>query len=90
MLLPLPAGVKPEEVVDGRVVLHVQVAPRVLPTPSATVMHSTLEASVDSDRRVRCRVRAFDLAMSPPGITERSGAVDFLVLAAVAATNGGG
>jgi len=90
MRLPLPAGVTPEQVADGRVALHLHVTPRVPPSapPSPTMVHSPVEATVDGDRRVRCRVRWFE-----PGTTavlERPGAVDFLVLATVAAAKEGG
>jgi hypothetical protein len=86
MLVPLPAGVTAEQVASGGVVLHIQVTPRVPAVPDAAVYCPT-EATVDSDRRVRCRLRFFE----PGGaaFTERPGAVDFLVLATVAATNGG-
>jgi hypothetical protein len=90
MLLPLPSGVTPEEVADGRVSLHVYVTPRVPPTPNDTTLTSPAEATVDGERRVRCRVRHFDYAAAPPQVFERPGAVDFLVLATVAATSGGG
>ncbi|GHH66641.1 hypothetical protein GCM10017673_12530 [Streptosporangium violaceochromogenes] len=90
MLLPLPPGVTPEQVADGRAVLHVQVTPRVPRTRSESALYSPVEATVDADRRVRCRVRVFDPLASPVSVHERPGAVDFLVLAAVAATNGGG
>ncbi|WP_410667677.1 hypothetical protein [Amycolatopsis sp. cmx-4-68] len=84
VLLPLPAGVTPEEVADGRVSLHVYVTPRI--PPSATGLAVASEATVDGDRRVRCRLRTFT-----PGsaIEEVPGAVDFLVLATVAANGGG-
>jgi hypothetical protein len=90
MLLPLPAGITPEQVADGRVALHLQVTPRVPPSapPSPTMLPSPVEATVDGDRRVRCRVRWFE-----PGTTtvlERPGAVDFQVLATVAAATEGG
>jgi hypothetical protein len=88
MLLPLPSGVTAQEVSDGRAVLHVQVTPRIPPV-SGMLLRSAVEAGVDADRRVRCRIRTYDLQAAPPAITEGPGAVDFLVLAAVAATNGG-
>ncbi|MCP2163324.1 hypothetical protein [Goodfellowiella coeruleoviolacea] len=90
MLLPLPAGVTPQQVADGRVVLHVQLTPRPPLTHSATALHSPVEATVDGERRVRCRVRLFDPVAAPGKVVEQPGAVDFLILAAVAATNGGG
>lgn len=86
VLLPLPLGVTPEEVADGRVALHVYVTPRI---PSDTAgLNSPAEATVDSTRRVRCRMRFYDPAAGPE-VREEPGVVDFLVLA-TAATNGGG
>ncbi|GII84250.1 hypothetical protein Ssi03_22400 [Sphaerisporangium siamense] len=89
-LLPLPAGVTPEQVTDGRVVLHVHLTPRAPATRSDSALHSTVEATVDADRRVRCRIRVFDPLASPVEVQDRPGAVDFLLLAAVTAANGGG
>jgi hypothetical protein len=89
MLLPLPSGVTPEQVVDGGIIIHVQLTPRIPASSSVFTFHTMLEATVDSDRRVRCRMRTFDLSTSPPGVAEQPGAVDFVVLATVA-TNGGG
>jgi hypothetical protein len=88
VLLPLPSGVSQEEVADGRVSLHVYVTPKVPPTGSGTVAVPA-EAGVDEDRRVRCRIRVFDPTASTVTVAEQPGAVDFLVLATVAATSGG-
>jgi hypothetical protein len=90
MLVPLPAGVSAEEVADGRIVLHVYVTPKPPPPPTGTALQIPAEATVDTDRRVRCRLRVFDPAVSPAEVTDVPGMVDFLVLATVAATNGGG
>ncbi|HWO63700.1 MAG TPA: hypothetical protein VNO31_27070 [Umezawaea sp.] len=90
MLLPLPTGVSPEEVADGRVVVHVYVTPRVPPPATDSALQIPVEAVVDTDRRVRCRLRLYDPTASPPQVFERPGAVDYLVLVTVAATNGGG
>lgn len=88
MLLPLPAGVSKQEVADGRVALHVHVTPRIPPTESATALHSPVEATVDGELRVRCRMRLYDPIAAPEVVTEQPGAVDFLVLATVAAAGG--
>jgi hypothetical protein len=83
MLLPLPPGVTAAQVADGRVVLHVHVTPRVVPTALPSTLQTPAEVRVDSSLRVRCRVRVFD----PTGaaeVFEQPGAVDFLVFAAVA------
>jgi hypothetical protein len=90
MVLPLPSGVSREEVADGRVALHVFVTPRVPPSANRSILHVPAETTVDSDRRVLCRIRAYDPLMTPESVAEHPGAVDFLVLATVAATNGGG
>lgn len=90
MLLPLPSGVSPEEVADGRVSLHVYVTPKVAPTGTGTTLAVPAETTVDGERRVRCRTRFYDPVGTSPKVVERPGAVDFLVLATVAATSGGG
>ncbi|MFI9455212.1 hypothetical protein [Amycolatopsis sp. NPDC052450] len=90
MLLPLPSGVSPEEVADGRVLVHVYVTPRIPPSATETALQVPAESTVDIERRVRCRMRLFDPTASPPEVFDQPGAVDFLVLATVAATNGGG
>ncbi|QLH26572.1 hypothetical protein [Streptomyces sp. Rer75] len=89
MLLPLPSGITPEQVADGRVVIHVQLIPRTPPLPDAT-LYSPVEATVDADRRVRCRVRLYNPLATPATVVDQPGAVDFLVVATVAPTNGGG
>ncbi|MEU3449856.1 hypothetical protein AB0H29_21940 [Streptomyces thermolilacinus] len=89
MLLPLPPGVAPEQVADGRVVVHVRLTPRTPPPPTDSTLVSTVEATVDAERRVRCRTRLYDPLAAPAEVVERPGAVDFLVLATVAAPNGG-
>ncbi|MFD5391587.1 hypothetical protein ACFWMG_43065 [Streptomyces sp. NPDC127074] len=89
MLLPLPSGITPEQVADGRVVIHVHLTPRTPPL-GGTTLYSPVEATVDGDRRVRCRVRLYDPLKAAPEVVEQPGAVDFLVLATVAPTNGGG
>jgi len=90
MLLPLPSGVSPREVADGRVALHVYVTPRVAPLGTDTTLAVPVESTVDGERRVRCRIRCYDPIVDPTEVVERPGAVDFLVLASVAATSGGG
>ncbi|RSD15374.1 hypothetical protein [Amycolatopsis eburnea] len=87
MVLPLPSGVTPAEVADGRVALHVYVTPKIPPSESGLTVPA--EATVDGDRRVRCRLRSYDPGVGP-AVTETAGSVDFLVLATVAATSGGG
>ncbi|GAB3451473.1 hypothetical protein [Actinophytocola sediminis] len=83
MVLPLPAGVAPEEVADGRVALHVHLTPRIPPSATGSELHVPVEATVDEQRRVRCRLRVYDPIIQPPSVVDRPGAVDFLVLATV-------
>jgi hypothetical protein len=90
MLLPLPSGVSPAEVADGRVALHVYVTPHVSPSTGGLTtdgLTTPAEATVDGDRRVQCRMRHYDPTAAPPEVVEQPGTVDFLVLATA---NGGG
>lgn len=87
MVLPLPAGVTPREVADGQVLVYIHATPVIPPSDSGLV--SPAEATVDSDRRVRCRMRFYDPTAAQPTVVEKPGAVDYLILA-TAATNGGG
>lgn len=89
MLLPLPSGITAQQVADGRVVIHVQLTPHTPRLTDATLF-SPVEATVDGERRVRCRVRLYNPLVTPAQVVEEPGAVDFLVVATVAATNGGG
>ncbi|MFI0777447.1 hypothetical protein [Streptomyces sp. NPDC021212] len=89
MLLPLPSGVTPQQVADGRAVLHVHLTPRTPPLGN-TALFSPVEIAVDGDRRLRCRVRVYDPVAAPGEVVDQPGAADFLVVATVAATNGGG
>lgn len=78
VLLPLPAGVTAEEVAQGRVVLHTMVSPRP-PTLDGMWLSAPVECTVDSQRRVRSRMRS----MRPDGeVRDDAVPVDFLVLAA--------
>ncbi|MFD0448252.1 hypothetical protein ACFQ10_47340 [Streptomyces indonesiensis] len=60
------------------------------PPLADSALFSPVEATVDADRRVRCRVRVYNPSVNWKQPVEQPGAVDFLVLATVAATNGGG
>lgn len=88
MLLPLPDGVSPQEVADGRVLVYIHATPVIPPSDSDLFLPS--EVTVDSQRRVRCRMRSYDPTVAQPVVTESPGAVDYLVLATIPATNGGG
>ncbi|MER6912551.1 hypothetical protein ABT354_12850 [Streptomyces sp. NPDC000594] len=85
MLLPLPSGVTPEQVADGRVVVHVRLTPRVPPLATEETLYCPVAAEVDADGRVRCRIRLYTPA-GPERFADVPGAVDFLVLATVPAT----
>lgn len=90
MLLSLPAGITAQQVADGRAVVHVHLTPRTPPVLGESMLYIPVEATVDEDLRVRCRARLYDPLNGPGNVVERPGAVDFLVVAAVSATNGGG
>lgn len=87
MILPLPAGISQQQIDKGAVTLHVAVTTHVPPSAAPSGMFAWVprECRVDADRRVRCLVRWFDGGTSE----DRPAACDYLVLAAVPATNGG-
>lgn len=92
MILPLPAGVSEEQVADGQVVLHVSLKPhRYAPAAQDGIwLTSPTECTVDSQRRVRCRMRSVQVGAAPPEWHDRPAAADFLVLATVALEQEGG
>jgi hypothetical protein len=87
MLLPLPAGVSPDQVADGRVALHVSVTPHPVDPPDDGVWISgPVRCAVDEDRRLRCRVRWVRVdGDGPPNWRDRPAAANFVVLATVSA-----
>lgn len=93
MILPLPPGVKPEDVGEGDASLHVQATPRLaglappITAPGPWVPFP-LECSVDDERRVRCLVRWVDVA-GAGGTVDRPGACDYSVTLAVPAAEEG-
>lgn len=92
MLVPLPPGVKADQVGPGKAALHVQVTPRLSgQTPPDNVNTwgiFPLECSVDADRRVRCLVRWIRLN-APVSKVDVSGTCDYSVTVSVPATEGG-
>ena len=90
VVLPLPTGVKPEDVAPGKGTLHIQVSlrPDGVPPPDVNQWGAfPLECSVDTDRRVRCRVRWLRLAAGL-NVEDRPGVCDYVVLVAIPATTG--
>lgn len=94
MVVPLPSGIKPDQVGPGKAALHIQVTPRLAgaQAPSNTGVWGVfpLECSVDADRRVRCLVRWINFGVAPPtDIQDLPGTCDYSVTVAVPATEGG-
>jgi hypothetical protein len=88
MILPLPAGIDPDQVTSGRTTLHVLVTPHATgaaPTADGVWLAGPVESTVDKQRRVRCRMRWSRLDTSPGTYVDLPSAVNYLVLAAVAA-----
>jgi hypothetical protein len=92
-ILPLPAGVSAEQVANGQIVLHVSITPHLTGAPPASEgiwLAGPVQSIVDSDRRVRCRMRWVQLGSGSEEWRDWPVAVDFLVLATVAANGGSG
>ncbi|HWS89092.1 MAG TPA: hypothetical protein VN282_19125 [Pyrinomonadaceae bacterium] len=94
MIVPLPAGVKADQVGPGKAALHIQVTPRLAgatpPSNSGVWGAFPLECSVDSERRVRCLVRWVNFGAAPPtDIQDLPGVCDYSVTVAVPASEGG-
>ncbi len=74
MILPLPAGVTEQQVADGQVVVHIHVSLQIRETdaPNTTNLWGAfpLEAFVDEERRVKCRVRWMELSPTLGGTIE--------------------
>ncbi|MBO0870614.1 MAG: hypothetical protein J2P15_18825 [Micromonosporaceae bacterium] len=88
MILPLPAGIDPDQVASGRTTLHVLTTPRVTGAPpddTGVWLAGPVESTVDKQLRVRCRMRWYRLDSSPAEFADLPNPVEFLVLAAVAA-----
>lgn len=89
MILPLPPGVTEKQVADGEAVIHTHISLRFreedAPPPSSDQWGSfPLEAYVDTDRRVHCRTRWFQIAPTiGTQIEDRPAACHYTVLASV-------
>ena len=92
MIVPLPSGIKPDQVGPGKAALHVQVTPRLADTTPPDNTNTwgifPLECSVDADRRVRCLVRWIRIN-APVSTLDLPGMCDYSVTVAVPATEGG-
>ncbi|RSM64738.1 hypothetical protein DMB66_19025 [Actinoplanes sp. ATCC 53533] len=92
LLLPLPAGVDPDKVAEGSVVLHVWLRPHrpeIAPPLDEISIETTVVCHLDEERRVNCRIRTVTFPTGGPVQTESPAPADFLLLA-VAATEQGG
>jgi hypothetical protein len=94
VVLPLPSGVKAEDVAPDKGTLHVQVSMRLssLIPPAAPVGADwapvPLQCSVDSDRRVRCVVRWVQVPAAAPNFVDLPGVCDYVLLVGIPATGG--
>ena len=87
VVLPLPPGITQEQVDKGQVTLHVVVTTHVPPSAAPAGMFAWVprECRADADHRVHCLVRWFD----GTNTQDQPAACDYLVMAAVPATDGG-
>ena len=83
MLLPLPDGVRADDVAEGSVVLHTTVTPYVTPQPDdleGLWLAVPVVCAVDADRRVRSRTRW--IRVDTPGESQdRPASANFMVVA---------
>jgi hypothetical protein len=94
VLLPLPPGIKPEDIEVGKVTLHSHVTPQITqaqaPDPSSTWGVITLECRVGSDRRIHCQVRWFKIGGTSTDILDQATLCDYTAIVSVPATTGNG
>ncbi|HMF54728.1 MAG TPA: hypothetical protein VK619_00085 [Pyrinomonadaceae bacterium] len=92
ILLPLPVGITQDQVDAGKVLLNIHLTLHTPSTPPNTTDiwgAFPLECSVDSNRRVRCRIRWFKLAGGgATNISDLPALCDYVVVASVLATTG--
>jgi len=81
MPLPLPPGVSPADVRDGKVVLHIQVTPRFPPAGADAFVIARCD--VDAQRVVRVQLRRLTLSPAPPTLTAVASSCTYVVAAAV-------
>lgn len=94
--LPLPSGIDEAQVLDGSVVVHITVTPRIdfedapkttttPPVPDPSFLPVIVECSTDDQRIVRCTIRWFKIGGSEADVFDVAGAVSYMVIATVAA-----
>jgi hypothetical protein len=88
MILPLPPGITAAQVAAGDAVVHTHISVRITEQDAPSTVDTwgpfPLEAYVDTDRRVHCKVRWNNLT-TPIGIEDHPAACDYIVLASVRA-----
>lgn len=94
LVLPLPSGVREEDVAPGKAALHVYVnlRPNGSPPPDSANRWGAfpLACEVDAARRVTCLVRWFGLAAPVAGqVVDGAGVCDYILMVAVPAASGG-
>ena len=94
VVLPLPTGVKAEDVAPDKGTLHVQVSMRLegLVPPAAPAGTNwapvPIECSVDADRRVRCQVRWVRIPAAAPNFVDLPGVCNYVLMVGIPATGG--
>jgi hypothetical protein len=94
VVLPLPTGVKAEDVAPDKGTLHVQVSMSLegLVPPANPVGANwapvPIECSVDADRRVRCQVRWLQVPAAAPNFVDLPGVCNYVLMVGIPATGG--
>ena len=99
--LPLPAGIDPERVAKGEIIVHATVTPRIDPKADdrldSSYLPAVVECAMDENRFVRCSIHWFKLPVKNDAdnstvffeTIEIAGAVNYTIMASVAASDGG-
>jgi hypothetical protein len=88
MILPLPPGITEKQVADGEAVVQslisLQLGENAAPVSLTGNLAATpLEQWVDTDRRVHCRLRWFQIGGAAPVIEDHPATCNYIVLASV-------
>lgn len=93
LLLPLPPGIDPDDIEEGKVTLFSHVTPHITtdqaPDTASTWGVVPIECFVDDDRRVRCLLRWFKIGGTSTDIVDQAGLSDYISIVSIPAATGG-
>jgi len=93
MLLPLPPGIDPDDIADGKVTLFSHVTPHITmdqaPDSTPTWGVVPIDCIVNDDRRVKCLLRWFKINGAATDFVDRAGLCDYTSIVSIPAATGG-